>query len=219
VKARPADRRRTWRRQGRRLTGTGGSVKDEVHNGAERTSLYVSAQPWRGIMKKFLLCMALFVCWAGLANAEKFDCVNLPFGKDLSEFNQDGHFIKYREKDGVSYYNYVGPCYIEQQTKTNVAIAYGFVDNKLYARFLTIVNNEDIKADKELIAKNISQKLGSDPKTYEEGDWYVMNWTIPAKKQEYKVKFNTKTKMSKSVYYYTPLRPNESAEKLISGAQ
>lgn len=59
-------------------------------------------------MKTSLLCIALLICWAGLANAEKFDCVNLPFGKDLSEFDKEGHFIKYKEQDGISYYNYAG---------------------------------------------------------------------------------------------------------------
>ncbi|NDY55461.1 hypothetical protein G3N56_01715 [Desulfovibrio sulfodismutans] len=167
-------------------------------------------------MKKFMLCTALLLCWVGIASAEKFDCVNLPFGKDLSEFNQENHFIKYKEKDGIAYYNYVGPCFLEQQTKLNVAIAYGFIDNKLYARFITIPNNDDAHADKDLIAKNISKKLGVDPKVYEDGDWYVMSWNLPEKQQKYKLKFNMKTKMSKSVYYYPLLRPNESDDKVDS---
>lgn len=170
-------------------------------------------------MKKLLFSLALLICWAGLAQAEKFDCVNLPFGKDLSEFNKEGHFIKYKEKDGITYYNYVGPCAIEQQEKVNVAIAYGFVNNKLYARFLTIANNDDAHADKDFISANISKKLGKQPKVSQDGDWYVMNWELPEKKQEFKLKYNVKTKMSKSAYYYTPLRPGESGDTLLSNAQ
>lgn len=170
-------------------------------------------------MRKHLLLIALLVFSAGIARAEKFDCVNLPFGKDLSEFNQDKHFIKYKEKDGIAYYNYVGSCYLEQQEKLNVAIAYGFVNNKLYARFITVINNADANADQDVIATNVSKKLGSKPKITQDGEWTVMDWTIADKKQEYKLKYNTKTKMSKSAYYYTPLRPNESGDKLISSAQ
>ena len=170
-------------------------------------------------MKTSLLCVALLVCWVGLANAERFDCVNLPFGKDLSEFNQEGHFIKYKEKDGISYYNYVGSCVIEQQKRLNVAIAYGFVDDKLYSRYITIANNDEAHADKELIANNITRKLGAKPKIYDDGDWSVMDWSMPDKQQEYKLKFNMKTKMSKSVYYYTPLRPKKPADKLLSDGQ
>ena len=68
-------------------------------------------------MKKLLLCVALLVCWTGLAYAEKFDCEKLPFGKDLSEFNKEDQFVKYKEKDGISYYNYAGSCVIEQQKR------------------------------------------------------------------------------------------------------
>jgi len=164
-------------------------------------------------MKTSLFCIALLICWVGLANAEKFDCVNLPFGKELSEFNQEGHFIKYNEKNGISYYNYVGSCVIEQQKRLNVAIAYGFINNKLYARYITVANNDEAHADKDLIVKNITRKLGVKPKTYEDGDWYVMDWTLSDKQQEYKMKFNMKTKMSKSAYYYTPLRPKASEDK------
>jgi hypothetical protein len=167
-------------------------------------------------MKKSLLCLVLLLCWAGLANAEKFDCVNLPFGKDLSEFNQENHFIKYNEKDGISFYNYVGSCVIEQQKRLNVAIAYGFVGNKLYSRYITIANNAEAHADKDMIVKNLTRKLGVKPKIYDDGDWTVMDWNMPDKQQKYKMKFNVKTKMSKSVYYYTPLRPKESADKLMS---
>lgn len=170
-------------------------------------------------MKKFLLCVLVLICWAGFANAENFDCVKLPFGKDLNSFNQEGHFIKYKEKDGIVFYNYVGPCYIEQQTKVNAAIAYGFINNKLYARYITIANNADAHADKELISTNVSKELESKPKTYTDGDWYVMVWNIPEKHLKYKIKFHTKTHMSKSVYYYTPLRPEVSGEKVMQEAQ
>jgi hypothetical protein len=170
-------------------------------------------------MKKSLLCFVLLLCWAGLANAEKFDCVNLPFGKDLSEFNQENHFIKYTEKDGISFYNYVGSCVIEQQKHLNVAIAYGFVNNKLYARYVTIANNAEAHADKDMIAKNLTRKLGAKPKTYVDGDWDVMDWNMPDKQQKFKMKFNTKTSMSKSVYYYTPLRPQDSGDKAMSNGQ
>lgn len=170
-------------------------------------------------MKKSLLCFALLLCWAGLANAGKFDCVNLPFGKDLGEFNQENNFVKYGEKDGVSYYNYVGSCVIEQQKRLNIAIAYGFVENKLYARYITVPNNADAHADKELIVKNITTKLGVKPKVYEDGPWYVVEWNMPEKNLKYKMKFNTKTSMSKSVYYYTPLRPKEAGDELMSEGQ
>jgi len=170
-------------------------------------------------MKKSLLCIALLICWTGLANAGKFDCVNLPFGKDLSEFNQENHFIKYLEKDGISYYNYVGSCVIEQQKRINIAIAYGFVDNKLYARYVTVPNNAEAHADKDMIVRNITRKLGVKPKMYTDGDWDVVDWNMPDKQQKYKLKFNTKTTMSKSVYYYTPLRPQDSDDKVMSNGQ
>ena len=171
-------------------------------------------------MKKLLLCVALLVCWTGLAYAEKFDCEKLPFGKDLSEFNKEDQFVKYKEKDGISYYNYAGSCVIEQQKKLNPAIAYAFVDNKLYARFITIFNNDDANADKDMIVANISKQLGAKPDaSYEDGDWSVISWNVPGKQQQFKMKFNTKTKMSKSAYYYTSLRPNENADKLLSNSQ
>lgn len=166
-------------------------------------------------MKQLLCGILLVLCMVGMAHAKKFNCVEPPFGETLKELNQEKHFIKYMEKEGVTYYNYVGPCYLEQQEKLNLAIAYAFIDNKLYARLITIVNNDEAKVDKETISKNLSKELGCSPKEYTEGDWQIYSWNMKDKNLKYKLKYNLKTKMSKSAFYYTPLKQDEEAEFLL----
>ncbi|MCA1945816.1 MAG: hypothetical protein LDL30_11125 [Desulfovibrio sp.] len=115
----------------------------------------------------------------------------------------------------MAYDNYVGPCYLEQQENLNLAIDYAFVDEKLYARLITIANNSEARAGKQLIVKNLSAELGAKPaKEYAEGDWYVFSWNIPDKQLKFKLKFNTKATMSKSAFYYIPLKPAQDEEAL-----
>lgn len=167
-------------------------------------------------MRIALWGMVLLLCMTSGAVAKGFNCVDLPFGESLAALNKEKSFIKYMEKEGVAYYNYVGPCYLEQQEKLNLAIAYAFVDEKLYARLITIANNSEARTDKELIVKNLSAELGAKPaKEYAEGDWYVYSWNIPDKELKFKLKFNTKTTMSKSAFYYVPLKPAQDDEALV----
>ncbi|AGW12324.1 hypothetical protein [Megalodesulfovibrio gigas] len=168
------------------------------------------------MMKPLLLSLALLLACSGDVLAKGFNCVDLPFGERLATLNAEQHFIKYMEKEGVAYYNYVGPCHLEQQQKLNLAIAYAFVDEKLYARIITIVSNAEAKADKALIVKNLSAELDATPaKEYAEGDWHVYAWNITDKQLKFKLKFNNKTTMSKSAFYYAPLKPAQDDDALL----
>ncbi|MCJ2164737.1 MULTISPECIES: hypothetical protein [unclassified Pseudodesulfovibrio] len=64
-----------------------------------------------------------------------FDCGKVAFGTPLSELD-GGNFILYMEKDGVSYYNYTGPCRTALHEYTNPAIAFAAVDGRIYARIV-----------------------------------------------------------------------------------
>jgi len=54
-----------------------------------------------------ILVIAFVLCFPLLSFG--FDCVYVPFGASIQEINKDGEFVKYMEKEGVSYYNYTGP--------------------------------------------------------------------------------------------------------------
>ncbi|GAB7078943.1 hypothetical protein [Megalodesulfovibrio paquesii] len=166
-------------------------------------------------MKHLLLSMVIVLACVGLAQAKSFNCDDPPFGDDIREFDAADRFIKYMEKEGISYYNYAGTCAIEQQRRVNPAIAYGFVDNKLYTRIITISNNADANATPELIARNVTTQFGVTPKEYTEGDWKILSWDLPEKKLKFKLKFNLKTNMSKSAYYFTPLKPLQNEDALV----
>ncbi|WP_428568237.1 MAG: hypothetical protein ACP59X_09110 [Solidesulfovibrio sp. DCME] len=77
-----------------------------------------------------------------------FDCARLPFGAKLSAID-DGHFVPYRQKDGVAYYNYVGNCRLRIHETACPAIAYAFVDGVFYARLIraTVANVNDLLKD------------------------------------------------------------------------
>ena len=154
-------------------------------------------------MKKRIaaLCvLAFFFLLPGAAIG--FDCQHPPFGADLKELNQDGSFIKYMEKGGVSYYNYTGACRLPVHAYRNPSVSWAFVDNKLYAKILMVANG-----DFEGLKTRFPKINGCDPPhVSEEGDWLILTWKTGQGDIKVKHKYNKKTKQIKSVRYYEPLR-------------
>ncbi|EFL50235.1 conserved hypothetical protein [Solidesulfovibrio fructosivorans JJ]] len=152
-----------------------------------------------------LLCLLLsLVAATATAWAGEFDCAKPPYGKPLADVNDHDYFVKFMEKDGVTYYNYTGPCRLGVHERLAPVIVYGVVDGKLYGR---IMRTEHDNID---IIKQVTTKLAGTPETETEGDWLVMSWDFPEKKMKMKLKYNNATKATKSAVYYEPLRPKNT---------
>jgi hypothetical protein len=148
-----------------------------------------------------------------------FDCSHPQFGATIQELNKDGEFIKYKEKDGVSYYNYTGPCMMTILDVANVATSFAFVDDQLYARIVKTTSEVSEDADPEVVLKNILRRNQHvmDTASIEkstDGDWSIYQFKNKEEKTKVKVKVNNKTKQRVHAFYYEPLR-----EKLKSKAQ
>jgi len=154
--------------------------------------------------RRLLLLCCLLCLIAATARAGEFDCAKPPYGKPLAEVNDHDYFVKFMEKDGVSYYNFTGPCRLGVHERLAPVIVYGVVDGRLYDR---IMRTEHDNID---IIKQVTTKLAGTPETETDGDWLVMSWDFPEKKMKMKLKYNNATKATKSAIYYEPLRPQNT---------
>ena len=133
--------------------------------------------------------------------SQGFDCRNIPFGTELKQIDNEGYFVKYMEKEGVSFYNYTGPCRMVLHECVNAAVSYAFVDGKMYARIIRTFNDS-----LERIEKITVSDAGAPDSKALEGDWIIYTWNYPEKKLKSKVKFNRATRETRSALYYEPLR-------------
>ncbi len=140
--------------------------------------------------------------------AQSFDCNKPDFGARIEDLNKDGYFVKYKEKDGISYYNYTGPCHMDVHGYYNPSISFAFIDNQLYARIMNISEREDSIEDIRIsMEKNVFKQIGTSPYDIaQEGDWWIYQWYNEKDNLKFKVKINSKTKVGKSAFYYEPLR-------------
>lgn len=152
------------------------------------------------LQRALLMACLCSLLWAGGAQAGGFNCAKPPYGEALSSINDNDYFVKFLELDGVSYYNYTGPCRLGVHDRLAPVIVYGVVDGKLYCR---VMRTENDNID---IIQQVTTKLAGTPKTTTEGDWQVMRWNFPEKRIKMKLKYNNVTKATKSAIYYEPLR-------------
>ena len=159
------------------------------------------------MQKKMCFIISFFILAFPLLT-QSFDCNKPDFGARIEELNKDGYFVKYMEKGGISYYNYTGPCRMEVHNHLNPSIFYAFIDNQLYARLVTIPENEgrteDIRGRTE---KYMSKQIGTQPYSMkQDGDWWVYQWFNEKDNIKMKVKIHSKTNEGKGAFYYEPLR-------------
>jgi hypothetical protein len=137
-----------------------------------------------------------------------FDCYNPEFGARLEVLNKDGHFVKYMEKNGITYYRYTGECGLEKHFILKAAISYAFVKNRLYARLINLTSSDGSHEDnRKFLEKEVYSKYGIS--LYEikvDGDWWVYQWPIESGSLKHKMKINSKTQAIKDVYYDESLR-------------
>jgi hypothetical protein len=92
----------------------------------------------------------------------------------------------------------------------NPSISYAFIDNRLYARIVSVPGRDDLGSFEERTKKmeeRVFQQIGT--RTYEtkhEGDWTILQWDNEKDKMKFKLKINKKTMEQKSSFYYEPLR-------------
>jgi len=159
------------------------------------------------MLKKMSFIMGFFFLAFPLL-AQSFDCNKPDFGARIEELNKDGYFVKYKEKMGISYYNYTGPCRMDLHNHLNPSIAYAFIDNQLYARIINVSSLEDsLEEIKARMQRYVSKQIGtSQVEEKQDGDWLVYQWFNEKEKLKYKAKIHIKTKESKTAFYYEPLR-------------
>ena len=140
--------------------------------------------------------------------AQSFDCNKPDFGACIEDLNKDEYFIKYMQKGGISYYNYIGPCRMVMHNHSNPSISYAFIGNQLYAQIINIPEKEGQTEDiRDRMEKNVPKQLGTQPYSMkQDGDWWIYQWFNEKDNLKYKVKVNGKTNEGKSVCYYEPLR-------------
>ncbi|MFH0999150.1 MAG: hypothetical protein V1844_27210 [Pseudomonadota bacterium] len=142
--------------------------------------------------------------------AQSFDCNKPDFGARIEDLNKDGYFVKYMEKDVISYYNYTGPCRMDMHNIHNPRISYAFIDNQLYARIASVPGRNDLGSFESRIKKmeeRVSQQIGTKAyETKQEGNWTVFQWYNEKDQIKFKLKLHKKTMEQKSAYYYEPLR-------------
>lgn len=149
-----------------------------------------------------IFCLLMFIALPVLAG-QGFDSLKPPYGEQLSQIQHHKHFIKYAEKDGVTYYNYLGPRIPNPIYEiSSPRISYGFVDGRLYSM---IYQNWDVPRSK--VMEQIKAAYGQLPKeAYSEGDWTINVWYFKDLDVDFKIKFNRKTMEMKSAFYYRPLK-------------
>ena len=150
-------------------------------------------------MRAFIFVAVFVFAALCVQPAQAFECGKLEFGTKLSDLD-DGNFVLYMEKEGVSYYNYVGTCRLPVHQKASPAIAYAFVDGKYYARIIRVSGREkkDILADMEKsFCKPVSVK--------NEGNVSLYQCDLP-NDIEFKFKYNNKTGEARTAAYSKTLR-------------
>jgi hypothetical protein len=159
------------------------------------------------MLKKMSLLMGCFILMLPLV-VHAFDCNKPDFGARIEDLNKEGHFIKYMEKGGISYYNYTGPCPMGSHNVINPSISFAFIENQLYARITKIPGKEGIIEDiRDRMEKNVPKDVGTQPYSMkQDGDWWVYQWLNEKDNLKYEVKINSKTNEGKSACYYEPLR-------------
>ncbi|MFH1139478.1 MAG: hypothetical protein V1816_25625 [Pseudomonadota bacterium] len=157
------------------------------------------------------LCLLLLLPPAA---ALGFECMNPPFGAGLAELNRNGDFVKYMEKGGVAYYNYVGPCRLNIHDRANPAISWAFIQDQLYARVIRCSNDS-----RELLEKTLLKQWGPPKRVTREGDWTVYIRQFDNNTKTFKAKFNNRTRETKLSFYHEPLRAKlKDSEKALDPA-
>lgn len=154
------------------------------------------------------IMMTLFLVETG--SAADFDCDLPPFGASLEAIGNDGQFIKYKEKKGVSYYNYTGKCELPIHQRVNPAISYGFVEGKLFAKIVTYsvagVNTGQSSTFRDFLKAKYPQQVSNASKKKVDGDWDIYKVEIEDRDVTLKYKYNRVLELVKSSWYYKPLR-------------
>jgi len=152
----------------------------------------------------FIVCFVLFFPLLSFG----FDCNKPQFGARLEDIDKEGYFVKYMEQNGISYYNFTGPCRKPVHEDFNPAISYLFIDNQLYARIVTIPStNKSVDEVRAIIERNMAKLIGTaQRKVKQDGDWWVYQWSNEETKLKIKTKINRKTGLTKGGIYYEPLR-------------
>ena len=145
-----------------------------------------------------------FVCTLLVAvlfsqHVQAFECGKLDFGAKLSDID-DGNFVYYMEKDGVSYYNYVGTCRLPVHQKASPSIAYAFIDGKYYARIIRVVGR-----DKNDILTDMKAKLCTPVTVKDDAESSLYTCDLP-NGIEFKFKYDNKTGEARTAAYSKSLR-------------
>lgn len=151
------------------------------------------------------LMLGLFV---SPAISSDFDCNFPPFGASIESLNGNGDFVKYMEKEGISYYNYTNQCVLPIHERVSPAVSYGFVKGKLYAKYISYMAGPEFKNGvfKKFLIGKYGEHIKDKVVKKIEGDWDVYKVEFPEKKVLIKYKFNRVTRQIKSNWYYQPLR-------------
>ena len=150
-------------------------------------------------MRQFIFVVVFFVTVLCCQQVHAFECDKLDFGAKLSDID-DGNFVFYSKKEGVSYYNYVGNCRLSVHKKASPAIAYAFIDGKYYARIIRVVGR-----DKKDILADMKEKLCTPTTVKDDGEWSLYRCDLP-NDVEFKFKYNNKTGEAKTAAYSKSLR-------------
>ncbi|EKO39352.1 MAG: hypothetical protein B193_1946 [Solidesulfovibrio magneticus str. Maddingley MBC34] len=150
-------------------------------------------------MRSFIFVAILVFAALCVQPAQAFECGKLEFGAKLSDID-DGNFVRYMEKDGVVYYNYVGTCRLPVHQKASPAIAYAFVDGKYYARIIRVIGRgkKDILADME---KNFCKPVS----VKNQGNVSLYQCDLP-NDIEFKFKYDNKSGEARTAAYSKTLR-------------
>jgi len=150
-------------------------------------------------MRSLVFGIVIVITALYFQQAMAFECDKLNFGAKFSDVD-DGNFVFYMNKEGVSYYNYVGNCRLSVHEKASPAIAYAFIDGKYYARIIRVVgrNKNDILAD-------MKKKLCAPITVKDDGEWSLYRCDLP-NDIEFKFKYNNKTGEAKTAAYSKSLR-------------
>lgn len=156
-----------------------------------------------------VLCLFALAALVALVapEARAFDCANPPFGKALNDIEGREDFVKFKEADGVAYYNFTGACRLGVHERLAPVIVYGFVNDRLYCKIMKTWD-DDLG-----VIKEVTKKLFKDPVISTEGNWTVLTAFNPQKEMKLKIKFNNATRETKSAVYYEALRPKAKDPK------
>jgi len=150
-------------------------------------------------MRSFIFVVVFVFTALCPLRVQAFECGKLDFGAKLSDID-DGNFVFYADKEGVSYYNYVGICRLPVHQKASPAIAYAFIDGKYYARIIRVVGR-----DKEDILSDMKKNLCTPDSVKDDGEWSLYSCDLP-NDVEFKFKYNNKTGEAKTAAYSKHLR-------------